>query len=204
MQQKRLTKRALDGWDSAPFSGFFYTRAESCSQSFVHTRPPASNANRWAAPCTTKRDPLRSGLFRTQFLTIGFAALRDPTHAARHYVCFGLYQDRARMSSHLRRLRRFRAFWTPCATCFWITSGNAPISQASASMAASLSGGLASARPGRPPPRRVPCAMSCSNSASASSTMAVSLAPVWAFRYCRRSTACADSRKVLAVFIPAV
>jgi hypothetical protein len=40
------TKRALDGWDSAPFSGFIYTQAESCSRSFVHARPPASNANR--------------------------------------------------------------------------------------------------------------------------------------------------------------
>ncbi len=43
------TKRALDGWDSAAFSGFIYTRTESCSQSFIHARPPASNANRWAA-----------------------------------------------------------------------------------------------------------------------------------------------------------
>jgi len=40
------TKRALDGWDSAAFSGFFYTQAESCSWSFIHARPPASNANR--------------------------------------------------------------------------------------------------------------------------------------------------------------
>jgi hypothetical protein len=32
----------LDGWDSAPFSGFIYTQAESCSRSFVHARPPAS------------------------------------------------------------------------------------------------------------------------------------------------------------------
>ena len=45
--QQRPTKRALDGWDSAAFSGFFYTRTESCSRSFVHARPPASNANRW-------------------------------------------------------------------------------------------------------------------------------------------------------------
>jgi len=44
-----LTKRALDGWDSAAFSGFFYTQAESCSHSFIHARPPASNAHRWAA-----------------------------------------------------------------------------------------------------------------------------------------------------------
>ncbi|MFN8382861.1 MAG: hypothetical protein U0V02_13010 [Anaerolineales bacterium] len=53
MKQKRVfqiksvpTKRALDGWDSAAFSGFIYTRTESCSQSFIYTRPPASNANR--------------------------------------------------------------------------------------------------------------------------------------------------------------
>jgi hypothetical protein len=44
--QNSPTKRALDGWDSAAFSGFIYTQAESCSRSFVHTRPPASNANR--------------------------------------------------------------------------------------------------------------------------------------------------------------
>ncbi len=47
--QQRPTKRALDGWDSAAFSGFFYTRTESCSWSFIYARPPASNANRWAA-----------------------------------------------------------------------------------------------------------------------------------------------------------
>ena len=46
--KKRPTKRALDGWDSAPFSGIFHTRTESCSRSFIHARPPASNANRWA------------------------------------------------------------------------------------------------------------------------------------------------------------
>ena len=46
--QQRPTKRALDGWDSAAFSGFFYTRTESCSWSFIYARPPASNANRWA------------------------------------------------------------------------------------------------------------------------------------------------------------
>ena len=43
------TKRALDGWDSAPFSDFSYTRIESCSRSFIHARPPASNASRWVA-----------------------------------------------------------------------------------------------------------------------------------------------------------
>jgi len=65
---KRPTKRALDGWDcrapmrsgwamfagsslaqSAAFSGFIYTRTESCSRNFIYTRPPASNANRWLA-----------------------------------------------------------------------------------------------------------------------------------------------------------
>jgi hypothetical protein len=46
--ENRPTKRALDGWDSAAFSGFIYTQAESCSQSFIHIRPPASNAGRWA------------------------------------------------------------------------------------------------------------------------------------------------------------
>jgi len=45
-QKGSPTKRALDGWDSAPFSGFFYTRTESCFRSFIYARPPASNANR--------------------------------------------------------------------------------------------------------------------------------------------------------------
>jgi len=34
--KKRPTKRALDGWDSAPFLGFIFAQAESCSRSFVH------------------------------------------------------------------------------------------------------------------------------------------------------------------------
>jgi len=48
-QQRRPTKRALDGWDSAAFSSIFHAQTESCSRSFVHARPPASNANRWLA-----------------------------------------------------------------------------------------------------------------------------------------------------------
>ena len=48
MVKSGLTKRALDGWDSAAFTGIFYAQAESCSRSFIHVRPPASNANRWA------------------------------------------------------------------------------------------------------------------------------------------------------------
>jgi MFS-type transporter involved in bile tolerance (Atg22 family) len=47
-RQCRRTKHALDGWDSAAFSGIFLARTESCSRSFIHARPPASNANRWA------------------------------------------------------------------------------------------------------------------------------------------------------------
>ena len=43
-----LTQRALDGWDSAALLSFIYTQAESCSRSFVHARPLAANANRWA------------------------------------------------------------------------------------------------------------------------------------------------------------
>ena len=46
--QKRPTKRAVDGGDSAAFSGFFYTRTESWSWSFIYARPTATNANRWA------------------------------------------------------------------------------------------------------------------------------------------------------------
>jgi len=32
MVKPHPTKRALDGWDSAPFSSFIYAQAESCSQ----------------------------------------------------------------------------------------------------------------------------------------------------------------------------
>ena len=65
--QCRPTKRALDGWgcqapmrfvwamlaggslaQSAAFSSIFHAQTESCSRSFIHARPPASNANRWA------------------------------------------------------------------------------------------------------------------------------------------------------------
>jgi hypothetical protein len=31
---------------SAAFSGFIYAQAESCSRSFIHVRPPASEAER--------------------------------------------------------------------------------------------------------------------------------------------------------------
>jgi hypothetical protein len=46
--KSRRTKRVADGGDSAAFSGFFYTQAESCSRSFIHARPTAANAHRWA------------------------------------------------------------------------------------------------------------------------------------------------------------
>jgi len=45
----RLTKRALDGWDSAAFSGYFLHPNRILLPSRIHTRPPASNANRWVA-----------------------------------------------------------------------------------------------------------------------------------------------------------
>jgi len=45
----QLTPRAVDGGDSAAFSGFIYTRTESCSWSFIYTRTTATNANRWVA-----------------------------------------------------------------------------------------------------------------------------------------------------------
>jgi len=36
---------ALDGWDSAAFSGFFHIRTESYSQSFIHAlQPPVTRA----------------------------------------------------------------------------------------------------------------------------------------------------------------
>jgi len=46
--QPHPTKRAVDGRDSAAFSGFFYTRTESCSWSFIYARPTAANANHYA------------------------------------------------------------------------------------------------------------------------------------------------------------
>lgn len=39
----------MDGGDSAAFLSIFYARTESCSWSFIYTRPTATNANRWAA-----------------------------------------------------------------------------------------------------------------------------------------------------------
>ena len=66
-KQKRPTKRALDGWDSAAFSGFSYTQAESCSRSFIHARPPASNANRWA----TQEQNAKLSLIRQFGLRVG-------------------------------------------------------------------------------------------------------------------------------------
>jgi hypothetical protein len=47
--KSRRTKRAVDGGDSAAFSGFIYTRTESWSWSFICARPTATNANRWLA-----------------------------------------------------------------------------------------------------------------------------------------------------------
>jgi hypothetical protein len=37
---QRPTPRALDGWDSVAFSSFINAQTESCSQSFIHARPP--------------------------------------------------------------------------------------------------------------------------------------------------------------------
>jgi hypothetical protein len=42
------TKRAADWWDSAAFSSIFLASGFSCSWSFISSRPPAANANRWA------------------------------------------------------------------------------------------------------------------------------------------------------------
>ena len=44
----KTSPNTADGGDSAEFSGFIYTQAEFCSQSFIHARPSAGNANRWA------------------------------------------------------------------------------------------------------------------------------------------------------------
>jgi hypothetical protein len=50
--KKRLTQRAADWWDSAPFSSIFLASGFSCSRSRIHARQPAANASRWLAPCT--------------------------------------------------------------------------------------------------------------------------------------------------------
>ena len=39
--------RAVDGWDSVAFSGFYYLRVLSAPKHYL-TRPPATNARRWA------------------------------------------------------------------------------------------------------------------------------------------------------------
>jgi hypothetical protein len=41
---------AVDGGDSAAFSGFIYTRTESWSWSFIYARPSAGNASRYSKP----------------------------------------------------------------------------------------------------------------------------------------------------------
>jgi CDP-diglyceride synthetase len=43
------TKRAADGWESAAFSSIFLTLGFFYISSLFPTRPPAANANRWAA-----------------------------------------------------------------------------------------------------------------------------------------------------------
>ena len=53
------TKRAVDGGDSAAFSGFIYTRTESWSWSFIYARPTATNASRWAAVAHKKSHATR-------------------------------------------------------------------------------------------------------------------------------------------------
>ena len=40
--------RAVDGWDSVAFSGFYYLRVLSAPKHYL-TRPPATNARRWKA-----------------------------------------------------------------------------------------------------------------------------------------------------------
>jgi len=46
--QKRPTKRAADGWESARFSSFFLASGFFYISSLFPARPPAANANRWA------------------------------------------------------------------------------------------------------------------------------------------------------------
>jgi hypothetical protein len=44
----RLTMRAADGWESAASTSIFLASSFFCSRSFISSRPPAANANRWA------------------------------------------------------------------------------------------------------------------------------------------------------------
>jgi len=46
MKQKRLTKRAADGWESARFTSILLASSLYCSQAVLS--PAAANANRWA------------------------------------------------------------------------------------------------------------------------------------------------------------
>ena len=52
---------ALDEWESAPFSGIFYNRTESCSQSFIHACPPASKPLKLS----------KKSLFKNNFWKVG-------------------------------------------------------------------------------------------------------------------------------------
>jgi hypothetical protein len=55
---QRLAKRSPDAGDSAAFSGFFYTSAESRSQAESTLRPSAGNAHRWAMSMQSSRRTL--------------------------------------------------------------------------------------------------------------------------------------------------
>ena len=43
----------MDGGDSAAFSGFFYTRTESCSWSFIYAHPTVACEDRWKITITS-------------------------------------------------------------------------------------------------------------------------------------------------------
>jgi hypothetical protein len=48
-QNRQLTMRAPDKWESARFTGLFLALSFSLVPGRVHARPLAGNANRWAA-----------------------------------------------------------------------------------------------------------------------------------------------------------
>jgi len=53
-EKSQLTKRALDGWDSAPFSSSFHALAFFLAGRRPAARPSAGNANRWAVTFKAK------------------------------------------------------------------------------------------------------------------------------------------------------
>jgi len=56
LAQSRPTQRAADGWESARFISLFLASGIFYISSLFLPRPPAANANRWAAPLIGELD----------------------------------------------------------------------------------------------------------------------------------------------------